>query len=253
MDFLCWLKLPLSLTIGGMTFRKKVFVSQKITWIAQGKESPVQALVSSYGAKYVYEESELPEELRFSSGQELEIIYKKIPVRCRLVSESTAAGKMYSFRFLNPSGLLLRQIEKDVRENGLPSPWLRSLPRLTTEAKHLPVPALAVVEYEGETYFLNVKNFTLGGLMLEHVGEGLKDVVFGTRLSFDLVTNGGDKIADIEALVTHVLREVNQDKKEQSITQFGMRFLPMSFLSETKYKELIKEHCLGLREPLVDL
>jgi hypothetical protein len=149
---------------------------------------------------------------------------------------------------VKPSGLLLRQIERDVKESGLPSPWLRSLPRLSTLSKHLPVPALAILEYEGETLFLNVRNFTLGGLQLEFVGSILQKVQFGDRLDFDLVTNGGDKISDLSAVVCHVCSEFNQIEPEKSQFFLGIRFLPMNSMSEFKYKALIKDHCVGLKE-----
>jgi len=177
----------------------------------------------------------------------VEIFYKNIPVRCRVVKETNAAGSVYSFRFLNPSGLLTRQIERDVKECGLPSPWLRSLPRLSSNVKHLPVPALGILDYRGETLFVNVKNFTLGGLQLEYVGAGF-DITFGTQINFDLVTNGGDKISDLSAIVCNISREVDESKGKLPRVQFGVRFLPMSSTAEAKYRTLIKDHCLGLKE-----
>jgi hypothetical protein len=230
-----------------MTFRKKVFVSQKISLLVGEKEFRVQALVSSYGAKYVFEDSELPQEIRELIGKELELIYRKVPVKCRVVKETNSSGVVYSFRFLKPSNLLLKQIEKDIRESGLPSPWIRALPRLNTEAKHLPLPALAVVDYGGDIQFLNVKNFTLGGLLVDYTGNSFKDLVVGTKLNFDLVTNGGDKIDNLSAVVSHLSTEYVEENPEANRVQFGLKFLPMNLLSEAKYRELIKAHCIGLK------
>lgn len=231
-----------------MAFRRKVFVSQKISLLVDGQEIRLQALVSLYGAKYVFEESELPPELRQSIGLEVEILYKKVPVRCRVVKETNEAGTVYSLRFIEPSALLLKQVERDIRENGLPSPWLRSLPRLSTEVKHLPVPALVVMDLEGQTLFLNVKNFTLGGLLLEYVGDQLQGVDLGSRLFFDIVTNAGDKISDLVASVTHVSLEQSAHDPAQNRSQLGVRFLPMSNLSAAKYKSLIMNHCVALKD-----
>lgn len=231
-----------------MTFRRKVFVSQKISLLVDGQEIRLQALVSLYGAKYVFEESELPPELRKSIGLEVEILYKKVPVRCRVVKETNGAGTVYSLRFIEPSSLLLKQVERDIRENGLPSPWLRSLPRLSAEAKHLPVPALVVLDHQGQTLFLNVKNFTLGGLLLEYVGDRLTGLDLGSRLFFDIVTNSGDKISDLAAAVTHMSIEQSAHDPAQNRLQLGLRFLPMSHLSAAKYKSLIMNHCVGLKE-----
>lgn len=234
-----------------MTFRKKVFVSQKISLHVAGKEFRVQALVSFYGAKYVFEDSELPQEIREMIGKEIEMIYRKVPVKCRVVREVNSAGIVYSFRFLKPSNLLLKQISKDIQESGLPSPWLRSLPRLNTEAKHLPLPALAVVDYGGDVQFLSVRNFTLGGLLVEYTGTAFRELAVGTKLDFDLVTNGGDKIDNLSAKVTHISSETVEENPEANRVQFGLKFLPMNILSEAKYRSLIKDHCLGLKfQPL---
>jgi hypothetical protein len=231
-----------------MTFRRKVFVSQKISLLVDGQEIRLQALVSLYGAKYVFEESELPAELRQSIGLEVEILYKKVPVRCRVVKETNGAGTVYSLRFINPSSLLLKQVERDIKENGLPSPWLRSLPRLNADAKHLPVPALVVLDHDGQTLFLNVKNFTLGGLLLEYVGDKLQGVDLGSKLFFDIVTNSGDKISDLAAAVSHISLEQSAHDPAQNRSQIGVRFLPMNHLSAGKYKSLIMSHCVGLKE-----
>jgi hypothetical protein len=230
-----------------MTFRKKVFVSQKISLLLGGQELKVQALVSSYGAKYVFEESELPSQIRNSGDSKVDILYHHILAHCRVVKEITSTGTVYSLRFENPSSLLLRQIERDVEKHGLPSPWRRGLPRLSAEAKHLPVPVLAILERGKETLFLNVKNFTLGGLLLEYVGPALDEVKFGAKFNFDLVTNAGDKISDLSGLVTNVALESN-GVLESSRTLFGLRLLPMEPMAKYKYRALIKEHCLGLKE-----
>lgn len=227
---------------------KKVFTSQKITLVIGGKEIRVQALVSPYGAKYVMEDVEVPDSIRPHLGGEIQVIYKNVPTKAVLVRETTAGGLVYNARFVNPSGVLVKLIERDVAESGLPSPWIRSLPRLSADVKHLPVPALAVVHSGGDTYFLNVKNFTLGGLLLEFLGGGLSQVRLGHKFEFDLVTNFGDKIPDLAGVVTHVTVEMAAAQEEQRRSFFGVKFLPMPLLSESKYRTLIREHVQGLKE-----
>lgn len=230
-----------------MTIRKKVFTSQKITVIAGGNEFRVQALISSYGAKYVFEEDEIPAELLGRLGEEIQIQYKNIPVKTRVVKEITGFGTIYNLRFINPSNTLLKQIDRDLKESGLPSPWMRGLPRLTTETKHLPVPSLLVLYHKGQTYFLNINNFTLGGLQAEFVGPDLRDVKFGTKFELDLVTNSGDKIPDLNGLVTHVTVEINFDGNGSDKYVFGVKVLGMPLGSENKFRGLIREHCIGLK------
>lgn len=229
-----------------MTFRRNVFTSQKLSVTVAGRKFRVQALVSTQGAKYLFEDGELSPEVRAALQNEIEAIYKNIPVRCRVVKETNNAGTVYHLRFVSPSNLLLRQIERDLAESGLPSPWMRNMPRLTTEAKHLPVPSLAVLYHQQSTLFLNVRNFTLGGLLLDYVGDKLDDIRLGTRIEFDLVTNSGEKISDVSAVVTNM--SIEQEESGTTRTLYGTKLLPMSVLSESKYRALIRDHCLGLRE-----
>lgn len=233
-----------------MTIRKKVFTSQKITVIA-GKEFRVQALISTYGAKYVFEEDEIPPELLARLGDEILIHYKNIPVKTRAVKETTAFGTIYNFRFINPSRTLIKQVERDLNESGLPSPWMRGLPRLSTETKNLPIPALVILYYKSQTYFLNINNFTLGGLQVEFVGPDLKDVVYGSKFELDLVTNFGDKIADLNAVVTHVTVEINYDGNGADKYVYGLKLVNMPSLSAVKFRGLIRDHCLGLKSDTV--
>jgi hypothetical protein len=225
---------------------RKVFTSQKISLFLGGEEVRVQALVSPYGAKYVYDEDDLPDAARSLLSSEVQASYKGIPVRCRFVRETNSAGTIYSLRFLHPSSLLVRQVEKDVATSGIPSPWMRGLPRLDTAAKHLPVPVLAVAMVGSSTVYLNVKNFTLGGVMLEYSGEGIADLTVGKRIEFDVVTNGGDKFPEISGVVTHVSAEL-ADVMGAGRFQFGVRFAGMAPATELKYRGMIREHCQGLK------
>jgi hypothetical protein len=234
---------------------RKVFTSQKLSLFLGGQEVKVQALVSTYGAKYVFDDSDLPPEARACLGLEVQCSYKGIPVRCRFVRETNPAGTIYSLRFLNPSSLLVRQIEKDVTTAGLPSPWMRGLPRLATSAKHLPVPVLAIVTIGSSTLYMNVRNFTVGGVLLEYGGNDLEGIAIGSRLEFDLVTNGGDKLPDISGVVTHVSSEPTDLLSDTGRYQFGIRFTGMSAATDMRYRGMIREHCEGLKtdKPLREL
>ena len=231
-----------------MSLRRKVFTSQKITLYFGGKEFSLQALVSVYGVKYAFDDLELPEEARPYIGYEVKMTYRNIPLRCRIVRETNVAGVFYNLRFVNPSDLFVRQIALDIEDSGLPSPWMRHLPRLSAEVPNLPSPALAVLEYRNETHYLNVKNFTLGGLLLELVGGNLVGVDSGTRIDFDLVTNEGTKLEGVAGMITHVSEETNESEGNANRSYFGLKFLPMAESVELKYRELIRQHCLLLRE-----
>lgn len=225
-----------------MTFRRKVFVSEKISFDLKGRSIPVQALVSSQGAKSVFEESEIAPELREALGSHLEVTYKGYRTRCRVLREENSSGAVYSFRFEDPSLPLLKQIEMDIQEHGLPSPWRRTLPRLNPELnRHLPAPALVIFEHELHTQYFTVKNFTLGGLLLEFLGARLAGIKVGEELSMDIVTNGGDKIYGVKAIVRHISEEQLENTK---VTLYGVMF---SEGHTGTYRNLVRDHCLGLK------
>lgn len=226
---------------------RKVFTSQKISIFLCGTEFRVQALVSPYGAKYVFDSDDLPDEAKRCLGTEVSVSYKGIPVRCRFVRETNQAGTIYSLRFLQPSNLLVRQIEKDVAMTGLPSPWMRGLPRLSASATHLPVPALAMVSLVSGLCYMNVRNFTLGGLLLEYSGE-LNGVGVGVRLVFDLMTNGGDKLPEMAGTVSHISAELDDITPHSGKFQLGLKFDSLPPVTELRYRGMIREHCEGLRE-----
>jgi hypothetical protein len=227
---------------------RKVFTSQKISIFLFGEEMRVQTLVSTYGAKYVFDENDLPESARALLGSEIHVSYKGIPARSRFVRETNPAGTIYSLRFLNPSSLLTKQIEKDLDANGIPSPWKRGLPRLGTGAKHLPGPVLVVANFKSATFYMHVKNFTLGGLLLEYSGPDADDLGIGTRLEFDVVTNGGDKLSEITGAIAHITSEMHERGSGVGKYQFGIRFTDMTSNTENRYRTLIREHCQKLRE-----
>ena len=226
---------------------RKVFTSQKISIFLLGQEFQVQALVSIYGAKNVFDEEDIPDEAKACLGIEIQVIYKGIPIRCRFVRESNPAGSFYSLRFIQPSNLLLKQIEKDISVSGIPSPWIRGLPRLNAEIKHLPVPVLAVVSFGSNTFYMQVKNFTLGGILLEYNGRDLDALGVGLKLVFDLITNGGDKFPEISGIVKHLSVEKGDAMLDNGRYQIGIRFLEFRPATELRYRELIREHCLGLK------
>jgi hypothetical protein len=226
---------------------RKVFTSQKISIFLAGDEVRIQCLVSNYGAKYVFDEDDIPDIARNLLGSEVQGSYKGIPFRCRFVRETNPAGTIYSLRFLNPSSLLVRQIDKDVATSGIPSPWMRGLPRLDTTAKHLPIPVLAVAVIGPATFYMNVKNFTVGGLLLEYSGAGMDALAIGTKIEFDVVTNGGDKFPEIVGSITHVTAELTDSSGVTGRYQFGVKFLGMQPATEMRYRTLIRDHCHGLK------
>lgn len=229
-----------------MALRQKLFTSQKVTILAGGKEYKTQCLVSKYGAKYVFDEDELPDSLKRDGERIVDLVYKGLLVKGVLVKEVGQSGAVYNLRFMNPGLALMQQIQADILDSGLPSPWKRSLPRLDAQVRDLPVPSIAVLFHRGQSIFLTVKNFTVGGLLVDYAGDELKNCHVGTSLEFDLVTNQGDKIGDLKAVIARVTEEPGEGSSLRM--QLGLKFLPMGILSDAKYRNLIRDHVVGLQK-----
>src|SRR5690606_5889111 len=95
-----------------------------------------------------------------------------------------------------------------------------------------------------EEFFLGVRNFTLGGLLFEYLGSELEGLNPGAKIEFDLVTNFGDKISGLSGKIAHITHEYDEHDCRLLL---GIKLLPMSFLNETKYRELIREYCAGIK------
>ena len=228
---------------------KKIFTSQKIVFKIDGRDFSAQGLISSFGAKHLFEDDDIPPELFRHMGEELTFFYREIQGRGRLMRETTTSGSMFNLRFIQPSPRLLRAIDNDILETGLRSPWVRMLPRLSTDARDLPGPALIVIDRAGKNHFLYVNNFTLGGMLVEFIGNDLRGIQIGSKLDFDIVTNSGEKLMNVSAIVAHITSErTGVEQQEAGHYFFGLKFLPMTIFNETKYRALIREHCAGLHQ-----
>jgi hypothetical protein len=229
-----------------MVFRKKVFTCQKLSLVSPiGARFELTALVSNMGIKYAFTE----DELSMDESEPTSVwhgYYGAIPFRAKTLKETSPAGLIFSLLFVEPSAVLLKKIESDVLQEGIPSPWPRSLPRLTTTNKSLPSPALAVHFNNGETHFLHVRDFTLGGLLLE-TSAGMDPPLVGASLEMDLVTNTGDKISDVVTVVCRVGWKAPADEGLPTL-QLGVKISNLTTAADKKYRDLIRSHCQSLRQ-----
>lgn len=208
----------------------------------------IDALISEHGAKRVYHESNLPKALVPFLNAEVSMAYKAITVKGQFIKETTFDGVFYNIKFSDLSEELRFAIRADVQATGVDSPWQRKYPRIAIFPElDLPMPFMAVLDRMGASVFLRVKNFTLGGLLLDHTGTELGDVKVGAKIKFDVLANNGEKISDIEAMVMHISQELNVSSEALPNYQFGVKITGMSLMSDAKYRTLIKEYCLGVQ------
>ena len=229
---------------------KRIFTSQTLRIHLDDGPRDVDALVSENGAKNVFRSEEMGTIAREYMHRELLMEYQGLPLHGRISKEVSSEGVSYHVRFTKMDHEIREAIRSDVKENGLPSPWRRSLPRITARADSLTVPSLGVLFQKKQEYFLGVRNFTLGGILFEYLGSDLSELVPGVKIEFDLVTNFGDKITRLSGKVAHITYEYGDEDEADIVNRMliGVQFLQMSFLNEAKYKAIIREYCLGLQE-----
>jgi hypothetical protein len=107
-----------------------------------------------------------------------------------------------------------------------------------------------MVRFVGQEHFVNVMNFTLGGLRIETMGDTLAELRVGAHLSFDLITTNGEVFANLSAEVRNIAvhERENPDGTKSSTRSFGLRFKEMDPVNDRKYRNLIREYCLILQK-----
>ena len=111
-----------------------------------------------------------------------------------------------------------------------------------------------MVRFVGQEIFVNVLNFTLGGIRIETIGDHLGEIRVGAVLSFDLLTSTGEIMANLTAEVRNIAaHESNEDGSRRVSRSFGLRFTNMDPVNERKYRTLIRDYCLVLQKRLLEV
>lgn len=217
------------------------FKSQKIT---------LKGLISDQGITKIFFPAEALEEWRHNVGQEVTVRMESLKVTGILTQQFVEHGTFYEIRFRSIDENQKHFIRQRVGSEGVSPGWQRQFPRINVDGgvrdPDLPVPNLCMVRFAGKEYFVNVLNFTLGGLRIETIGDSLKEIRVGAVIHFDLVTNTGVILANLSGEVRNMSTHEHEGK---GVTRsFGIRFVNMDPVNERKYRELIKDYCLELQK-----
>jgi hypothetical protein len=209
-----------------------------------GKIVQTEALVYEGGAKRVFSDSEHPENINDMIGKIVQVELRDFLVQGVFTKEITQEGVFYNIRFLKPPETVCAFIREAIRKKGVPTPWQRKLPRIpiNRQENKMPAPLIAVVNYNGQSFFLNIINFTVGGLLLESSALDMQTVSVGTVLEFDLLINHGEQIAGLTAQVMHISEDFAEADHE-NVRLYGVKFFPMNLLNQAKYNKVIKDYC----------
>lgn len=224
---------------------RRIFTIQKLKIKIPEHEFEVDALVSEHGAKRVFHNSNLPASLAPFLSKEIEVFYRDRPVTGQFIKEITFDGVFYNIKFVNINPLLRDLLRYDVKNHGIGSPWQRKFARIPTQDNaEIPMPFMTVLEHMGQSHFLQVKNFTLGGLLLESTGGELTSLTIGTKIIFDILANNGEKISDVTGMVMHISHDLKSTDGVVPNYQMGIKITHMNINSDNQYRDLIREYCV---------
>jgi hypothetical protein len=224
----------------------------EITYL--GNSFAMRGLVSESGITKVYLSAGLPETWRERVGNPLKVKLDMFEIGAVLLQQQVSHGTFYEVRFQNLPEPARQYIRQRILAEGISPGWKRDFPRIPVSRvvdPELPVPNLCMVRFVGQEIFVNVLNFTLGGIRIETLGDHLAELRVGSMLSFDLLTSNGEIMANLNAEVRNIAtHEGHADKTQQTTRSFGLRFQGMDPVNERKYRGLIRDYCTVLNKRL---
>ncbi|MGZ3706983.1 MAG: PilZ domain-containing protein [Bdellovibrionota bacterium] len=214
----------------------------------------LRGLVSPAGITKIYLTSGLPDFWKLRIGNDVNVRLGTAEIPGVLLQQYVEHGTFYEIKFRELSLPVLGYLEQRMKAEGVSPGWQRKYPRIPVkgfEDPELPVPNLCMVRFVGQEIFVNVMNFTLGGLRIETLGDSLGELRVGAVLHFDLITSTGDILANLSGEVRNIAVHDHRTPEGSSLTRsFGMRFVDMDPVNERKYRTLIRDYCMILQKRL---
>lgn len=222
----------------------------------QGTTLSLRGLFSPAGVTKIYLTAGLPEYWKSLLGEAVNVRLDKMEIPGILLQQYVEHGTFYEIKFRELAEPLLQYLEQRMQTDGISPGWQRKYPRIPVkgyEDPELPVPNLCMVRFVGQEIFVNVMNFTLGGLRIETLGDSLGEIRVGSTLHFDLITSTGDILTNLSAEVRNIaVHDHRSPEGVSSLTRsFGLRFTNMDPVNERKYRALIRDYCTVLQKRLL--
>lgn len=232
--------------------RRPKFIQKK--FFLQDGDTNVEliGLMSAHGFTRIYSKDDTVAEIMAKiAGKPIDIRIDSFDLNSIIEKQFAEEGSFFEVRFINISPSVLEQLELKVEQEGSEPSWHRLHPRIaisTIATMSMNVPTMCVIKHGGQEHYLNVLNFTVGGLRLETMADILADIKVGHILPFDLVTTSGDSLFNIQGEVRNVGVHSLQDKKATEIRRsFGIKIGRMEPQNLSKYNEMIRRLCEALK------
>lgn len=235
--------------VGAKFFQANVELENK------GVKIEARGLVSERGVTRLFFTKELPPE--FQGGQQ-PVKVKIDFLNCRgvLLKQIVASGTYYEVEFVALKDAERDYLRQRLAHEGISPGWQRQFPRIPVGGmgeSDLPVPHLAVVHFVGQEIFVSVRNFTVGGIRVETMGDDLGELRVGSRIILDLMNTTGELLNGITAEVKNISVDDRKTPEGRKFTRsFGLKLVDLDPVRERRYREWIRDYCLTLKKKTVD-
>jgi hypothetical protein len=113
----------------------------------------------------------------------------------------------------------------------------------------LPLPSLCTLRFASQEVYVEVINFTLGGLGIKSMGSQLAEARVGTQLQLELITTRGDTISNVWAQIMNISVHDRTGKLgDTTLRYLGLKITEMGPEGKRTYKELIRDYCLAVQK-----
>lgn len=230
---------------------KAKFYHASIEIEKDGYSLSVKGLVSPSGATKIHFPTSADPFWLTQVGQVVQVQIDGFWLKAVLLQQFIEHGSFYELRFKDLIQPLRDYFWQRISSEGISPGWQRKFPRIPVGNNldpDLPIPNLCIVRFVGKEIFVNVVNFTLGGIRVQTLTDVLAEVRVGTVLHFDLMASNGLLMPDLSAEIKNL--SAHEGENGAVTRSFGLEFREMDPVNEKKYKDLIKEYCLVLQKKL---
>jgi hypothetical protein len=214
-----------------------------------GESLSLKGLVSEQGITKIAI-SKLPPFWEGKIGQAVTVRIDRVSFKAAFLKQFVEHGSFYELRFLELQEPHRNYVRQRIAAEGISPGWQREFPRIPVGSPDpgLPAPSLCLVRFHGKEVFVNVVNFTLGGLRIESAGDDLAELRVGSVIHFDLATSAGVVMPGMSGEVRNLAEQPG--KEGGKARTFGLKLVNLDAANAQKYKALIKDYCLAVQKRL---
>jgi len=203
-----------------------------------GNTLELKGLVSPTGITKIYLQSGLAPLWKALLGSVVNVRLGSVQIPGTFLHQQVEHGVIFEIKFGNLEKPIHKYLEQRILAEGISPGWQRKYPRIPVKGyddPELPVPNLCMVRFVGQEIFVNVMNFTIGGLRIETLGDSLAELRVGSVLHFDLITSTSDIFANLSGEVRNIAVHDSNTLEGRSVTRsFVLRFIEMDSANEIK-------------------